>query len=293
MRIILNPCSRGLLFSILILLSAPIMGQVDLSSKLGGTWKVKDAEMYENWHVVNSELMKGVSYQLEGSKVKVLEYLNLTKSKASWTYSAQVLEQNEGATIQFKQAKMDSSWCFENKKHDFPSKICYRFISEYEVEVSLDGMDRETVEFIMEKVSDEPATAKVGDNPDYDEALASSLGADEYGMKPYMLVMLRSGINDTISSDRRQELFRGHMENMRRLAKEGKLIVAGPLGPNEWGYRGIFILDARDMAEANILLNSDPAIDNGILSADILPWYGSAALPEYLPASEKIWKTKP
>ncbi|MDD3459312.1 MAG: hypothetical protein PHO74_07540 [Weeksellaceae bacterium] len=45
--------------------------------------------------------------------------------------------------------------------------------------------------------------------------------------------------------------------------------------------------------EANALLQSDPAIKNGLLDYEIFSWYGSAALPEYLPTSDKIWKSKP
>ena len=41
------------------------------------------------------------------------------------------------------------------------------------------------------------------------------------------------------------------------------------------------------------LLRSDPAIANGLLAYDVFTWYGSAALPEYLPASDKVWKLKP
>ncbi len=293
MRQITNPIKQSLLFFMLMLLSSSIMGQGDLTSLLKGSWRVEGTEVYENWQEVSGRSLKGLSYQIEGSDVKILEVLALTLSKKSWTYSARVIDQNKGATVDFKQVNSDSSWCFENKKHDFPKRICYHFQSHSKILVSLSGDGREPVELILTRMTAETATSAEGANPNYDSALADRLGGDEYGMKPYMLVMLRSGVNDTVSSDRRQELFRGHMENISRLEEEGKLIVAGPLGPNQWGYRGIFILDVRDMAEANILLKSDPAIENGVLAADILPWYGSAALPEYLPVSEKIWKVKP
>jgi len=72
------------------------------------------------------------------------------------------------------------------------------------------------------------------------------------------------------------------------------LIVAGPLGKNELKYRGIFILNnVKSMDEAKELLQNDLAIKNGLLDYDILTWFGSAALPEYLPFSDKIWKSKP
>jgi len=68
------------------------------------------------------------------------------------------------------------------------------------------------------------------DNPKYDKALAESLGGDEYGMKQYVLVILKTGSNTTASKEKTNELFRGHMDNIGRLVKEGKLIVAGAFG---------------------------------------------------------------
>jgi uncharacterized protein YciI len=130
-------------------------------------------------------------------------------------------------------------------------------------------------------------------NPNYDEALAKKLGADDYGMKSYVLVILKTGSNDTKDQELISNSFRGHMNNINRLVKEEKLIVAGPLGKNEQTYRGIFILNVASLDEARELLQTDPAIQNNLLQADVYEWYGSAALPAYLEASDKIWKTQP
>jgi uncharacterized protein YciI len=130
-------------------------------------------------------------------------------------------------------------------------------------------------------------------NPAYDPALAEKLGADDYGMKSYMLVILKTGNNKTTDKAFIDSCFRGHMENIGRLVDDNKLIVAGPLGKNESSYRGIFILNVATTEEAKFLLQTDPAINENLLAADIYKWYGSAALPLYLPDSEKIWKVKP
>lgn len=74
---------------------------------------------------------------------------------------------------------------------------------------------------------------------------------------------------------------------------EGKLIVAGPLGKNDHSYRGIFIFSVNDPEEVKQILQTDPAIKAGFLDTEIFTWYGSAALPTYLEASDKIWKKKP
>lgn len=131
-------------------------------------------------------------------------------------------------------------------------------------------------------------------NPNFDQALAEKLGGDDYGMKGYFLVILKTGTNTITDKELINESFKGHMNNINKLVDEGKLIVAGPLGKNDKNYRGIFILsNIASIEEAKTLLQSDLAIKNGILDYDIFNWFGSAALPEYLPMADKIWKTKP
>lgn len=132
---------------------------------------------------------------------------------------------------------------------------------------------------------------KAQEKPKYDEALAKKLGADNYGMKMYVLVMLKTGSNTTATKAQTDSLFRGHMANIDRLAKESKLIVAGPLAKNDKQYRGIFILNTKSLEEVKTWLATDPAISSKLLDAEIFNWYGSAALPEYLPYHDKIQKS--
>lgn len=129
-------------------------------------------------------------------------------------------------------------------------------------------------------------------NPNYDAALAKQHGADDYGMKMYVLVMLKSGTNTTESKAKTDSLFAGHMANMNRLVKINKLIVAGPLSKNDKNYRGIFILNTKSLEEAKELIATDPAIKAKLLDAELFNWYGSAALAEYLKADDKIGKFK-
>jgi uncharacterized protein YciI len=129
-------------------------------------------------------------------------------------------------------------------------------------------------------------------NPDYDSTLAKKLGADDYGMKSYVFAILKTGSNTTTDKAFIDSCFSGHMANIVRLVNEGKLIVAGPLGKNDNTYRGIFIFNVATIEEAEELVQTDPAINSGLLHADLYRWYGSAALPEYLEASQKIGKYK-
>lgn len=127
----------------------------------------------------------------------------------------------------------------------------------------------------------------------YDKNLADSLGGDDYGMKFYVLAILKTGpskIEDKVILD---SLFRGHMANINRLAEDGKLIVAGPLKKNDKFYRGIFILDVKTIEEAKVLLDTDPTIKEKVFEVELFEWYGSAALPVYLKTHKKIEKTKP
>lgn len=131
-------------------------------------------------------------------------------------------------------------------------------------------------------------------NPNYDKTLAEKLGGDDYGMKSYYLVILKTGSNKSTDKNLISESFSGHLDNINRLVKENKLIVAGPLGKNDHNYRGIFILnDIKSEEEVKSLLQTDPAIKNGLLDYEFFTWYGSAALSEYLPFSDKIWKLNP
>ncbi|WP_430933956.1 YciI family protein [Saccharicrinis sp. 156] len=127
-------------------------------------------------------------------------------------------------------------------------------------------------------------------NPCYDAELAKKFGADDYGMKSYILVMLKTGGHKTTDKAFIDSCFTGHLQNIKRLVKEGKMIVAGPLSKNDKSYRGIFILDVPTTEEAEILLKTDPAIKEELLDAELYGWYGSAALPDYLEASDKVWK---
>ena len=135
--------------------------------------------------------------------------------------------------------------------------------------------------------------SNVNANPNYDAALAKKLEADDYGMKSYVFVILTSGENNNKDKALRSEAFAGHMANINRLVKDNKLIVAGPFGKNNNNYRGLFILNVKSIEEANKLLATDPAIKAKYLSAQLYNWYGSAALGEYLPASDKVWKVNP
>ena len=130
-------------------------------------------------------------------------------------------------------------------------------------------------------------------NPKFDSVLAKKLMADDYGMKKYVFVILKTGPNKTTDKAFIDSCFAGHFKNMGRLVELEKLIVAGPFKKNQNEFRGLFILNVTTLEEAQQLLETDPAIHSGLLISESYLWYGSAALPEYLDESDKIWKSKP
>lgn len=130
-------------------------------------------------------------------------------------------------------------------------------------------------------------------NPELDTALAKRLDADDYGMKMYVFVILKTGGNPSKDKAFIENSFRGHLANIGRLAEAKQLVVAGPFGKNESDFRGLFILNVRTVEEGRKLLETDPAIKADLLKAELYPWYGSAAISEYLTAHDKIWKSKP
>lgn len=284
---------KYLLLFVAIAVTNLTLGQSNLPDFLEGTWKMKDKETYEHWDKLNEQMLKGISYKLKNGKMHVAEYLEITQKGNAILYTATVVNQNQGEGIAFKLIQTDSSFSFENPSHDFPKKIVYQKLSETEILVQVSDENQKDLSYTMTKQSTKRSKSDTA-NPDFDEALADKLGGDDYGMKRYFFVILKTGANMTTDKELINESFRGHLDNITRLVDEGKLIVAGPLGKNENNYRGIFILNnINAIEEAKELLTSDPAVKNGLLDYDIFTWYGSAALPEYLPFSDKIWKLKP
>lgn len=126
--------------------------------------------------------------------------------------------------------------------------------------------------------------------PTYDSTLAKKLHADVYGMKSYVFVMLNTGTNSSTDKEAKDKAFAGHMKNIKKMAANGKLAVAGPFQKGGI-HRGIFILNVTTFEEAKALLENDTAVKEKYLEPEYIMWYGSAALMEVPEIHEKIQKT--
>jgi len=109
-------------------------------------------------------------------------------------------------------------------------------------------------------------------------------------MQQYFIAFLKKGPNRNQDSLTSAKLQNAHMENIGRLAEEGKLIVAGPF-LDDTDLRGIYVFDVKTVEEAEALTQTDPAIQAGSLIMELHPWYGSAAMmaiPEIYPKLSKV-----
>jgi uncharacterized protein YciI len=125
----------------------------------------------------------------------------------------------------------------------------------------------------------------------YDAALAAKLGADENGMKTYVMAFLKAGPNRNRPREEAQKLQAAHRANINRLAAEGKLVLAGPFA-DDGELRGIYVFDVKTVAEAEALTKTDPAIQAGQLVMELHPWYGTAALMTVNDLHSRIEKKK-
>ena len=123
----------------------------------------------------------------------------------------------------------------------------------------------------------------------FDSLRAIKTGADDYGMKQYVMAFLKRGPNRDQTKEESDKLQRAHLDNIGRLAEEGKLVLAGPF-ISKGDLRGIYIFDVKTEEEARALVETDPAIKAGSLVMELIPWYGSAALMEVGEIHKRISK---
>ncbi len=95
-----------------------------------------------------------------------------------------------------------------------------------------------------------------------------------YEMKTYYLVLLKRGPMRNHDSTTARNIQKAHLENIDRLAKEGKIDLAGPC-LHDGDLRGIFVMNVATYEEAKALVDTDPAIKAGRLVAEIYPWFSA------------------
>ena len=80
-------------------------------------------------------------------------------------------------------------------------------------------------------------------------------GPDAAPATEYTLVLIKTGPRtEPLDKDEQAKVFGGHFANMERLARENRLLVAGPFGTDRSDptLRGIFVFDTADLAAAQV-----------------------------------------
>lgn len=73
-----------------------------------------------------------------------------------------------------------------------------------------------------------------------------------------------------------------HLANIARLAKEGKLVAAGPCGDGD--LRGVFVFATESLDEARALADTDPAVQAGRLRVELHTFLGAPGIGRNAPA---------
>lgn len=97
---------------------------------------------------------------------------------------------------------------------------------------------------------------------------------EEFEMKQYFFVILKTGPNRAQDSAAAAEIQKGHLEHLTKMYLEGKMDIAGPF-MDDWVARGICIYNVATKEEVEELVSRDPAIKSGRLVAEIHPWYAA------------------
>ncbi|MFN5317672.1 MAG: DUF6265 family protein [Bacteroidia bacterium] len=100
-------------------------GPNEIARWLVGTWLNTAFSHTETWRQ-EGNILKGFGLAVEGNDTLFYERLEISLATNPVVYRSWVKGQNNGVGIEFNlKEATDTSWFFENPKHDFPKKIHY------------------------------------------------------------------------------------------------------------------------------------------------------------------------
>ncbi len=240
-------------------------------SWLANCWAAEGGEpgSGEQWTVPAGGVMLGMARTIKDGKTASFEFMRIELHDGRLVFVAQP---QGGPPVPFPATLVeDGAVVFENPENDFPQRVIYRLASPGVLRARIEGTDG-AMDFPLRRIACDA-------RDEYDPQLAAEIGADDYGMRRYVIAFLKRGPNRPESPEASAALMRAHLDNITRLAEAGSLVVAGPfLGDGE--VRGIYIFNVETIEEARTLTETDPAIQAGSLEMELRPWYGAAALQQ-------------
>ncbi len=100
-------------------------------------------------------------------------------------------------------------------------------------------------------------------------AISICFAASSFAQSTYTFVFLNKKPDaEKLTKDQSDKIMGGHMENIGKLAKEGKILAAGPFE----GGGGIFVLSTTDIKEAEQWLSTDPGVQAKRWDVELLPY---------------------
>jgi hypothetical protein len=98
-----------------------------LVDHLEGTWQLKNHPVIEQWSLL-ADRLEGRVFSFLESDTTITETLRIFQQYDALWYEATVLDQNDGKPVLFKLTETtENSWLFENREHNFPQNIKYKF----------------------------------------------------------------------------------------------------------------------------------------------------------------------
>jgi uncharacterized protein YciI len=107
--------------------------------------------------------------------------------------------------------------------------------------------------------------------------LLASLGfsqqKEEHKMVQFQMALLKKGSKwESTPPQEKNQILKQHLTNALSLLDSGKAVISGPFG-DDTNLAGIFVLRASSTAEAKAWVDADSAVQAGLLTPEIHPWW--------------------
>jgi uncharacterized protein YciI len=117
----------------------------------------------------------------------------------------------------------------------------------------------------------------------FKETRTKSADTELAPMRSYWMGIIKRGPNyaEERTESEAAAVQKAHLDRISAIAGEGKMILAGPFGPQEGvddPLIGLFLYTVASREEAEALAASDPAVAAGRLRVEIVEWWGVSGI---------------